>query len=311
MDNVIAGAGLHRERLLQLLRTTSGPVRIATAYLTETGLLTELGGRDVRLLTGLSAMDIVSGATSVDSLETIIFSGVQCRTLSEYPRFHAKVYILGNGSAIVTSANFTTRALDSNIEVGVVLGGSDVKDLIGWFDGLWGSAEPLDVARLSSLRQETAELRKRFAQFLNWFGLGEHAGSLSEMADDASQSQVARTPRFFVCNTNRKELGRKGEYLMRSRRYAVAWEYFQNTGDMESIRQSDIILMYANQVGIIAVGKAVGRCEVLEPEDPRRVSDDFSSREWRIPVEWLDWVNEEDACEWKGVLPPTFHDVSK
>jgi hypothetical protein len=65
MDTVIAGAGLHRARLRQLFRSTAGPVRIATAYLTETGLLAEFGGRDMRLLTSLSAMDVISGATSL------------------------------------------------------------------------------------------------------------------------------------------------------------------------------------------------------------------------------------------------------
>jgi phosphatidylserine/phosphatidylglycerophosphate/cardiolipin synthase-like enzyme len=87
--------------------------------------------------------------------------------LSEDPRFHAKVYIFGDDSAIVTSANFTTRALDSNIEAGALLAGGDVEDLIGWFDGLWGSAEPVDAPRLSRLGQRTTELRQAFAPFLH------------------------------------------------------------------------------------------------------------------------------------------------
>lgn len=310
MGTVIAGAGLHRERLLQLLGTTIGSVRIATAYLTESTLLTDLGSRDVRLLTGLSAMDIVSGATSLKSLETLVRSGVQCRSLPAYPRFHPKVYIVGNDSAIVTSANFTTRALDSNIEVGVVLGGSDVRDLISWFDGLWGSAEPLDTPHLSSLREQTAEARQAFAQFRRKHRLLDQAGGLLETMGLSSQRQAVRSPRVFVCNSNRKELGEDGEYLMRSRGYAVAWEAFQSSRDMADVRSGDLVLLYANQVGIIGVGRALGPCEVLEPEDPRRVSGQFDTREWRIPVDWLRWVHEGDACPWKGVLPPTFHNVS-
>jgi hypothetical protein len=63
-------------------------------------------------------------------------------------------------------------------------------------------------------------------------------------------------------------------------------------------------------VGIVDVGRAVGPCEVLEPKDPHRVSDDFDAREWRIPVERVRWVDEGDAYPWKGVVFPTFHNVS-
>jgi hypothetical protein len=138
----------------------------------------------------------------------------------------------------------------------------------------------------------------------------DQADDFPEGADDSPQMQAARAQRFFICNTNRKEFYQKGEDLMRSSEYAVAWEDFRYTRDMEAVRSGDMILLYANQAGIIAVGTAIGACEVLEPDDPRRVSNDFNNREWRIPVRWLKWANVEDACPWKGILPPTFHDVS-
>jgi hypothetical protein len=310
MDTVIAGAGRHRNRLLQLLRTTGGPVRIATAYVTETDLLADLGTRCVRLLTGLSIIDIASGATSLDSLEVLIQSGVQCRSLPKDPKLHAKVYILGDGPAVVTSANFTTRGLDLNIEVGAVIAGGDVRDLIGWFDRLWDSAEPLGVDRLSSLRQRTAVLRQSFESLRKQCRLLDRASADSGPADGATQSRTVRTPRFFVCNTNRKELGREGERLMRERGYAAAWEDFQHGRHMAAVQTGDTILLYASQVGIIGIGRAIGPCEIREPDDPDRLSYDFDSREWRIPVIWLKWVAESDACAWHGVLPPTFHDVS-
>ena len=109
---------MHRKRLESLLTSTTGPVRIASAYVTDSDLLTKPAKRDRRLLVSLMAMDIASGATRLETIGTLIKSGVECRTLGERPRLHAKVYIFGASHAIVTSANLTGRAFDSNIEVG-------------------------------------------------------------------------------------------------------------------------------------------------------------------------------------------------
>jgi len=65
MGRVIAGVGVHRARLQQLVATTQGPVCIASAYVTDTGLFRDDSSRDVRLLTALSTMDLISGATSL------------------------------------------------------------------------------------------------------------------------------------------------------------------------------------------------------------------------------------------------------
>lgn len=112
----------HRVRLRDLLNKTDGLVRIASAYVTDTDLLTGLRAKNVQLLTSLSRMDIITGASSLDSLRFLIDSGVDCRCVSRRPRLHAKVYIFGGQSAIITSANLTWNALDSNIEVGVRVG---------------------------------------------------------------------------------------------------------------------------------------------------------------------------------------------
>ena len=118
------GQRQHRHRLRDLLETTNGPVRIPSAYVTDTALLTSTKNRKVQLLTSLSPMDIVSGAPSLESLALLLKSGVYCRCVSGGPRLHAKVYIFGDESAVVTSANLTRNALNSNIEVGIQLTGS-------------------------------------------------------------------------------------------------------------------------------------------------------------------------------------------
>ena len=53
----------HRLRLRQLLESADGPVRVASAYVTDRELLVGVRNRDVRLVTSLLPMDIASGAT--------------------------------------------------------------------------------------------------------------------------------------------------------------------------------------------------------------------------------------------------------
>ena len=120
MDHLIIGVGDHRQQLCRLLATTSGVVRIVSPYVTESSILGNVGDRDVRLLTAVNKEDIVFGATSLDALQCLIDNGVECRSMPDDPTLHAKVYIFGSESALVTSANFTRRALDKNIEVALL-----------------------------------------------------------------------------------------------------------------------------------------------------------------------------------------------
>lgn len=116
----------HRQRLEHLLSKTNGVTRVASAYVTDRQFLAASKG-ERRLLVSLRAMDIASGATSIESLGALVGAGVKIRFLPDRPSFHSKVYIFGNSIAVVTSANLTNSAFDSNIEAGVELRGNQVQ----------------------------------------------------------------------------------------------------------------------------------------------------------------------------------------
>jgi hypothetical protein len=316
----------HLRALSALLETTKGTIRVASAYVTDTDLLLGANHGEVRLLISLVRMDIVSGATKIESLKSLIESGVDCRCLSDGPRLHAKVYIVGERSAIVTSANLTINALNNNIEVGVRLTGSAVSELTVWFDALWEKAKPLDVAQISEWEQETAPLRDEYMDLKKkargkpmlpneTLASDNLPGELRELLDNAK--------RFFVCNTNRQYPGEhrrtpSGGYAleeaMHRRGYAAAWEEFKYPTHMEKVESGDAIFMFAKNVGIIGIGCATSICEVLKPSHPDRVSrisnyDYQKTPEWRVPTNWLDWRQDRDAYTFKG-LNRTFYDVT-
>ncbi|MGA3290922.1 MAG: phospholipase D-like domain-containing protein [Candidatus Bathyarchaeia archaeon] len=66
--------------------------------------------------------------------------------------FHSNIYIFGD-SALITSANMTKTAFESNIEAGVLLDTSQVDEVKSFFNkGLWENAKPLtDVKKYKKL----------------------------------------------------------------------------------------------------------------------------------------------------------------
>jgi len=307
MLNLIAesesGERQHRNALHNLVKQTEGTVRIASAYVTDIHLLSGIKNRDVRLLTYLSKMDIIGGASSLDSLSALLKAGVQCRYISSGPRLHAKVYLFGDQSAVVTSANLTGNGLDKNIEVGVHLSGVAAHKLIHWFDMLWkNSADELSLAMVSRWQRETEAQRAEYAALrkkIEKQPMLPGEGSLSHGSATKLHDLFEKAGRFFVCNTDRK-WSPDAEERMRHLGYAAAWEEFRYPNHMDKVGQGDAIFMFAKGVGIIGVGRAKAHREILKSGTPDRVMPGIPTLEWRVPVDWLAWKKDRDCYSWKS-----------
>lgn len=322
MVEVLAEAGSdtkHYKRLKKLLRDATGTTRIATAYLTERQLISRRLKHEVRLLVPDSIPDIARGAISLKALEDLIAAGVNGRFSAPSPKLHAKVYIFGDDTAIVSSANFTHAAMHNNIEAGVEFSGPEVQKLIAWYDQLWARGQDITANRLQELRLKTADIRRRYAELDKKLRALEPPTmpDLPPIQDARGvEALFATAERFFVCNTDRKdgEPSPSGGYLreemMAVRGFAAAWETFKFPTHMNSVRAGDAILAFAKGVGIIGVGRATGPCTQLPPGDRQRLFSGDST-EWRVPVEWLDWRDEENSCTWEQSYNFTFWDVSE
>jgi hypothetical protein len=257
-------------------------------------------------------MDVASGATSLACLNSLIQAGVEVRYLTDQARFHAKVYLFGVETGVVTSANFTKSAFDRNIEVGAELSGDTVQQLVTWFDHEWKRAQPLTIKFVRELERETVALRREFAKLRSKAKatIGQTATGLMDGSNSRPEDQL----RTFLCNSDRAHSDRTatGEYeleeLMRNSGYALAWEQFKFPDHMKLVREKDVVLMYANKLGIIAIGEATGECEVIaaDSEDQIRKSPE---PEWRVPVNWLYW-DKNHPGPWMPHDIRTFVDVS-
>lgn len=322
MSNLLLENGtsdrIHRERLNQLLKNSQGVIRVASAYVSERGILLGSKKRERRLLVSLMPMDVISGATSLESIRALLDSGVKIRVLPEQPRFHAKVYIFGNEHAVVTSANLTLKGLDSNIEAGIQLKAGEVGRIIDWYDQLWECGTPLKKSRLVELQAQTAESKLAYAKLRRKFHKQSASGKTASKHPTKTQAKFSDSlidlfdtaQRFFVCNTDRKQGGRTEtggfvlEQEMYNRGFATAWESFKYPTHMSEVEPGDGIFMYAKGVGIIGIGRALAGCETLGPHDAGRVSDDVEEKntaEWRVPVKWLAWCDDAaNAYRWNS-----------
>jgi hypothetical protein len=279
----------HRKRLLELLADVKGPVLIASAYVTDRDLLLQAGDRETNLITALSPIDIASGATSLESLRALLEAGVQVRILPNKPRLHAKVYIFGSAAAVVTSANLTQNALDSNIEVGVELTGDEVRTLADWHTKLWTVGKPLSVDDVAFLQRSATQLRREYANFKRRTTAQltiEGERGENQLVDEPSRT-LETASRYFACNTDRVEGTRTEtggfmlEQAMYDRGYAAVWEDFRYPSHMQQVEAGDIIFMFAKGVGILGVGRATAACTILQPHDPDRIRhDNTHTPEW-------------------------------
>jgi hypothetical protein len=314
----------HRPSLRKLLETTKGPVRIASAYVTDTELLFGIKNRTVQLLISLLRMDVISGATSLESLRLLIESGVECRCVSNGPRLHGKVYMFGDDYAVVSSANLTKSALNSNIEVGVQLRGTDVGELTNWFDTLWKAADRFDLAQASKWQKETASLRREFWALRKKAGekpMLPNEGVSEEHTNQELRDLLDNATQFFLCNTDRVQGertpagGYELEEQMHRRCFAAAWESFRFPVHMDRVQRGDAIFMFAKGVGIIGIGRAKAGREILKRSAADRIRNfdyEDNTPEWRIPVDWLVWREDRRACRWSGTgLNLSFVDVSE
>jgi len=307
----------HLKRLTQLFQKNVGPIKIASPYVTDRTLIQETR-QPIYLLSSLNVMDIVSGATCINAISWMIDNGVNCKILPNTPRLHSKTYIFGNTQAVISSANLTMNAVNSNIEAGVELDEREAKELAQWFDSLWDKGTVLSQGYLSELSEHASDLRKEFEKLRRKAQkrLPKQNSAIPKLVTADTVTELFETANnFFICNSNRRYTkkaiigGYPVEEKMLNLGLATAWETFNYPEHMNRVVKGDAILMYAKSVGIIGVGVALSGCETLEASDSNRLQDGRTI-EWRVPVKWLVWADEASAYPYKSPNK-TFFDISK
>jgi len=133
--------GNWRQELTNALKADPSELRIIAPFIKRSAIreLLSLKPEKVRAITRFNLDDCADGASDIDALEALLDPGARVRGIR---RLHSKVYLFGQSRAIVTSANLTKSALESNHEFGLAVEDAVTVRVCGeYFEDLWRLAE--------------------------------------------------------------------------------------------------------------------------------------------------------------------------
>lgn len=98
-----------------------------------------------RVVTRLNDEDFLTGVSDIHALIELVSEGVRIRTQNR--RLHAKMYLFGDRSVVVTSGNLTWSGIHENAEIGVRLSDKEeIRSAKQHFERVWESLKE-DITR--------------------------------------------------------------------------------------------------------------------------------------------------------------------
>ena len=183
------------------LRADASGLRIVCPFIKAGALdrLLSLRPGSVQVITRFNLANFVEGVSDVAALRMLLDAGARVRGIR---KLHAKLYLFGSSRAIITSANLTKSALDSNHEFGLIADDAPIiATCQNYFNDLWRRGGD-DLARDQVNEWEETVTRHRATggrphnrEELGDFGVdaGIHAMppvSIPEVVADADQAFV-------------------------------------------------------------------------------------------------------------------------
>jgi len=147
-------SGNWREELTRAIKAHPSELRVIAPFIKKRALkhLLSLKPEKVRVITRFNLDDCADGASDIGALKVMLKAGAQVRGIKD---LHSKVYLFGESQAIVTSANLTKSALESNLEFGLATEDIAIVKTCGdYFEELWRLGVPdLTACRLRELTE--------------------------------------------------------------------------------------------------------------------------------------------------------------
>ena len=154
---------------------------------------------DIRFVFGLNDVSVKSGEVNPYEIQYFVehFKG---SSIKSHDNFHSNIYVFDD-VALITSANLTRAAFESNIEVGVVFDGPEVDEVKRFFDqSLWQAAKPIGDLRKFKRIWNAAQ---KDAKNVN-LKKGQFHTKIKDWTDDYVDSWYIGVPFRLSAKTERK-----------------------------------------------------------------------------------------------------------
>ena len=187
--------------LTDALRADASELRIVSPFIKAGALdrLLSLNPGKVRVVTRFNLADFAEGVSDVAALRMLLNAGARVRGIR---KLHAKLYLFGASRAIITSANLTKSALDSNHEFGLVAeDASIIATCRAYFDDLWRCGEAdLSASQVDSWAEIVTRHRALGGRPSNRAGLGDFGADTGVVGPQPVRGPTVATdaPQAFV-----------------------------------------------------------------------------------------------------------------
>ncbi|WP_029452579.1 phospholipase D family protein [Clostridium algidicarnis] len=142
------------EELKQLIADAKDEITIVAPYISKNlliNIIDVLDGIKIRILTRLSLDDFISSSSDINILNKLTKNNnIEVRY---YSNLHAKIYVIDEKKAVITSANFTQNGMYNNLEYGVLIE-EDLTDMIRDINNLWSNAGIVNDEIIASIQDE-------------------------------------------------------------------------------------------------------------------------------------------------------------
>jgi hypothetical protein len=93
---------------------------------------------------------------------------------------------------------------------------------------------------------------------------------------------------YYFINTDAKSLGGKSPHdKWISHEYAFTGGPISYGKELGRLSQGDICLMYANRIGVVAIGKVLSTWDGITYQNPLVYTEPHKDKEYRICVDWF------------------------
>ena len=289
------------------LRADCSSVRIVCPFIklsAARNLLAHDKPSTLKVVTRFNLDDFAAEVSDISALRLLLEAGARVRGVKN---LHAKLYLIGCGHVILTSANLTDAALRRNHELGI-----DAEDPIifnrcaSYFDSLWRrGGQDLAPSRLDNWETRVSAYRRKNSGVRRPSGLGDEgadAGLPTEpvvLTDDGGEPEQAFV-KFFGEGKNRAD--RSLAVIDEVKRSGCHWACTFPKGKRPRMVKDGAILFVGRIVGnpddIMIFGRAKGATHVPGRDDATPA--EINRTPWKS--KWPHYVRVDDGEFIAGAL---------
>ena len=258
----------------------------------------------IKVITRFNLDDFASGVSDTSSLRLFLREGAQVRGIKN---LHAKLYLIGRGHVILTSANLTDAALRRNHELGI-----DAEDPVifnrcaNYFDDLWRrGGRDLVPSRLDNWDSKVGAYRRKRAGVKLPRGLGDEGADVGLPSEPVVVTVGRGKPgqAFIKFLGTSKDRGSRSQTVIDVLKGSGAhWACPYPNGKRPRVVPDGAVMFMGLMVGkpndTLIYGRAIGSRYVPGRDDA--TSADIRRRSWK--AKWPHYIRVDDGEFVKGTV---------